>query len=85
MYAGCVASAIQKEEYMQLIQDSGFISVRIQKEKQIVIPDDILYNYLSQEEIVSYKQSGVGIYSITVFAEKLCCGVNSPCFRATLS
>lgn len=81
MYAGCVAGAIQKKDYLQLIEENGFMSTRIQKEKKITIPDDILSNYLSKDEIVSYKESGAGIYSITVYAEKSCCGPDAlTCF-----
>ena len=70
MYAGCVAGAIQKEEYLGYINEMGFNDLSIQKEKAIVIPDDILVKYLSQEEIQSFKQGATGIYSITVFAQK---------------
>ncbi|MCX6293587.1 MAG: arsenite methyltransferase [Sphingobacteriales bacterium] len=70
MYAGCVAGAIQKEVYLELIHANGFKNVVIQKEKAIVIPDDILMNYLSTEEIKSYKSGTAGIFSITVFAQK---------------
>jgi ubiquinone/menaquinone biosynthesis C-methylase UbiE len=70
MYAGCVAGAIQKEEYLGLIDSSGFKNVVLQKEKRIIIPDDILAQYLSAREIVEFKESGTGIYSVTVFAEK---------------
>ncbi len=78
MYAGCVAGAIQKNDYLQLIENNGFKNVTIQKEKAIIIPDDILKNYLSEEGLYSFKQSGTGIYSITVFAEKPkeCCGTD---------
>jgi SAM-dependent methyltransferase len=77
MYAGCVAGAIQKNEYMALIEKAGFKNVRIQKEKAIVIPDDILSNYLNSQQMEEYKASETGIFSITVYAEKLkeaCCG-----------
>lgn len=81
MYAGCVAGAIQKKDYLQLIEENGFMTTRIQKEKKITIPDDILSNYLSKDEIISYKESGAGIYSITVYAEKSCCGPDAlTCF-----
>jgi SAM-dependent methyltransferase len=70
MYAGCVAGAIQKEVYLELIHANGFENVIIQKEKAIVIPDDILKNYLSQDEIHSFKTGDTGIFSITVFAQK---------------
>jgi hypothetical protein len=70
MYAGCVAGALQKEEYLNLIHQAGFENITVQKEKPIVIPDDILLNYLSQIEIDEYRKSGNGIYSITVYADK---------------
>lgn len=78
MYAGCVSGAIQKPEYLNLIHANGFSSVTIQKEKPIIIPDDILRNSLSDEELVKFKESGTGIFSITVYAEKAkdCCGSN---------
>lgn len=76
MYAGCVSGAIQKEVYLELIHANGFSNVTLQKEKAIVIPDDILINYLSAAEIASFKAGNTGIFSITVFAEKpkACCG-----------
>jgi SAM-dependent methyltransferase len=80
MYAGCVSGAIQKDEYLQLIKDAGFESITIQKEKQIIIPDDILLNYLTQEEITAFRASDTGIYSITVFARKPdCCTPDAGC------
>ena len=79
MYAGCVSGAIQKEMHLSLIHCNGFKNVTIQKEKQIIIPDDILKNYLNDTEVSTYKQSGTGIYSITVFAEKPCCDPNAGC------
>ncbi len=75
MYAGCISGAIQKEEYMALVKSNGFTDITIQKEKAIVIPDDILTSYLSTDEISTFKNSALGIYSITVFAKKpeACC------------
>ena len=70
MYAGCVAGAIQKQVYLELIAANGFKNIAVQKDKAIIIPDDILSNYLSAEQLVAFKQSGTGIRSITVYAEK---------------
>ena len=70
MYAGCVSGAIQKETYLELIQINGFKDMRIQKEKPIVIPDDILQNYLTAEELYEFKSGNTGIFSISVFAVK---------------
>ena len=82
MYAGCVAGAIQKVVYLELIEANGFTNITVQKDKAIIIPDDILSNYLSAEQIEAFKQSGTGIRSITVYAEKpaaekeACCGTD---------
>jgi len=81
MYAGCVASAIQKEDYLNIIKNSGFKNILLQKEKPIIIPDDILKDYLNETEIEQYKNSDTRIYSITVYAEKgeSCCSPESNC------
>ncbi|MDB5282641.1 MAG: ubiE 2 [Bacteroidota bacterium] len=77
MYAGCVAGALQKAEYLAIINDTGFNNISIQKEKAINVPTDILLRYMTQEKIDAYTKSGSGIFSITVYAEKPkenCCG-----------
>ena len=83
MYAGCVAGAIQKEVYIDLILQNGFKNVVVQKEKSIVIPDDILINYLSAGEIDSFKSGNTGIFSLSVYAEKPitenCCAPGGGC------
>ena len=80
MYAGCVAGAIQKEVYLELINANGFSNVTIQKQKPINIPDDILKNYLNEEELTSFKTGNTGIFSITVYAEKSqACGCGTDC------
>lgn len=80
MYAGCVSGAIQKSVYMELIELNGFKNISIQKDKAIVVPDDILSQYLNEEQLNAFRTSGTGIRSITVYAEKpldekkSCCG-----------
>lgn len=70
MYAGCVAGAIQKEDYLQYIKNAGFKQITLQKEKSITIPDDILAKSLSETEIDEFKKGATGIFSVTVYAEK---------------
>ena len=70
MYAGCVASAIQKEDYLQIIKGAGFKNLSLQKKKPIIIPEDILKDYLNEEEIKAYQAKENVIYSITVYGEK---------------
>lgn len=70
MYAGCVASAIDKDEYLGYIHKAGFGDITIQKEKPIIVPDNILKQYLNSEEIAYYKSNSTVIFSITVYAKK---------------
>ena len=70
LYAGCVSGAIQKIEYLAIIKEAGFKNITLQKDKPIIIPDNILTSYLSAEEISEYKKGKTKITSITVYAEK---------------
>jgi arsenite methyltransferase len=85
LYAGCVSGAIQKSEYLGIIEEAGFKNITLQKDKAIVIPDSILAEYLSSEEITEYKKGDTKITSITVYAEKPakddrnCCEPGSGC------
>ena len=85
LYAGCVSGAIQKQVYLEMIAEAGFKNVTLQKDKVIIIPDDILANYLSTDEIAEYKNGKTKITSITVYAEKPakddrnCCEPGSGC------
>ena len=95
MYAGCVSGALQESEYLGIIHALGFEQVTVQKRKAIVVPDDILSNYLDPAAMEQYRASGTGIFSITVSASKsaaptrpytdksalkaACCGPESTC------
>jgi arsenite methyltransferase len=85
LYAGCISGAIQKQDYLDIIGEAGFINIRLQKEKEIIIPDDILQHYLTTAEIQLYKTSDTKIVSITLYAEKpakderACCEPGSSC------
>lgn len=76
MYAGCVAGAIRKQEYLEHIAAAGFTDIVVQKEKSIGIPADILSQYLDPEAMAAFGAGETGIFSITVFARKpqeTCC------------
>jgi len=70
MYSGCVSGAIQKADYLNKIKEAGFEAISLQKEKPIVIPDDILSKYLNIQEMQAFQNGQTGIYSITVLAIK---------------
>lgn len=85
LYAGCVSGAVQKQVYLEMIEAAGFSNIILQKEKEIVLPDNILQQYLSAEEIADYKNGGTKITSMTVYADKPakddrnCCEPGSGC------
>ncbi len=70
MYAGCVSGAIQERDYLDLLATAGFVNIAVQKQRPVVLPDDILASYLSSDEIAAMRAAGDGIISITVYGEK---------------
>jgi len=70
MYSGCVSGAMQKTDYLNELEAAGFQNITVQKEKAIILPDDILQAYLSPEEITAFAKREHGIFSVTVYAEK---------------
>ena len=70
MYAGCVAGAIDKDEYLEIVKKAGFENITVQELKEIQLPDEMLLIYLSEEGLKTFRNSDTGIYSITVYAEK---------------
>lgn len=70
MYAGCVAGALQQDEYLGIIKQTGFVNVDIKKSKIIELPDEILRKYLDDKGIELYKEKVKGIFSITITAIK---------------
>lgn len=73
LYAGCVAGAMPVEVYLDVIRQNGFKNIDVKKKKRIDIPEAILNEILTEDQLNTYKSSGVGLYSITVTAEKPSC------------
>ena len=70
LYVGCVSGAIQKQDYLKTIRDAGFVELKIQKERQIELTDQLLDEYLTSEAKQLFLKSNVGVHSITVSASK---------------
>ena len=67
---GCVAGAIDREQYIRMIKKSGFVTLEIPDEYELEIPDDILYEYADDNTISRYKDKESGIRSITISGYK---------------
>ena len=70
MYAGCVASAIQKETYLNYIRQAGFTALTIQREKPIIVPEEILSQHLTPEECADYQSRPTVIFSLSVYGQR---------------
>lgn len=70
MWAGCVSGAEQKEDYLEGIRKAGFSNVEVKKEKQVTLPDELLVKYLDESQLKAYRESGTGVFSITVTGYK---------------
>lgn len=70
LYAGCIASAIRREEYLDEIRKAGFTDIQVERTKTVTIPDDVLREHLDPATVHEYKAGNVGIYSITVTGRK---------------
>jgi len=70
MYTGCVAGAMQKNEYLDTIRAAGFTGITVKTEKPIELPDEVLQDFLSKEKIKILRQSRVDIISVTVVGFK---------------
>jgi SAM-dependent methyltransferase len=70
MYAGCVSGALQEDEYLGIIQETGFVDVDVRESRRIEIPDNVLKGFLDDAEIAFIRRSGFQVLSITVTAAR---------------
>jgi arsenite methyltransferase len=71
---------LPREEYLRIIEEAGFKNVEIKKEKRIDIPDELLMNYISTDDLAKFKSGETGIFSITVVGSKPAgCGCGCSC------
>ncbi len=70
LYAGCVAGAMIKDNYLDVIKDAGFKDIKVEKEKAVYLPDDFLRRYLTKQELNEYRATNTEVLSITVTGYK---------------
>lgn len=71
LYAGCVSGALQQQEYLNIIKEIGFVNIGIKKSKIIDLPDDLLLQFMDNNELKSFHENFKGLFSITVVANKI--------------
>jgi ubiquinone/menaquinone biosynthesis C-methylase UbiE len=70
MYAGCVSGASEMNEYLKIVENSGFMNVKVHKQKEIKLPDSLLSEFNDFDELNSFHAGETGIFSITASAKK---------------
>ncbi len=70
LYIGCIAGATTTEAYMDYIAKAGLRDVRIESNKKVELPEDVLRNYANEAEIKEFVNSGTEVLSITVTGRK---------------
>ncbi|MDO8896216.1 MAG: arsenite methyltransferase, partial [Bacteroidales bacterium] len=70
LYAGCVSGAIPLDEYLKIMENANLSNIKIQKQKAVTLPDELLLQYLDEKGVSAFHSGGTGIFSITVYAEK---------------
>jgi SAM-dependent methyltransferase len=69
LYAGCVAGAMEREAYLGGLREAGFSSVEVVGERALDVPDEVLAEAASTEEIQRFRENG-GLLSVTVRGRK---------------
>ena len=70
LYAGCIAGAMVKSDYLKTIENAGFKDIVVRKEKVVYLPDSFLLQYLNEQELIEFRSTGVQVLSVTVNAKK---------------
>lgn len=71
MYAGCISGALEQDDYIEAIKEAGFKNIKITKEQEVEIPDEVLLQYVSDHrELEEFKTSDNAIVSLGIYAEK---------------
>jgi SAM-dependent methyltransferase len=69
LYAGCVAGAMEREAYLGGLREAGFSGVEIVRERAVDVPDEVLAEAASTDEIQRFRENG-GLLSVTVRGRK---------------
>jgi arsenite methyltransferase len=69
-YAGCVSGAIPRENYLNLIRETGFNNVTVASERRINIPIEMIAKSLTREQQEIAAANDLHVMSVTVTAIK---------------
>lgn len=70
LYSGCISGAMAKHDYLQVIRDAGFRDIRLDKEREVPVPQDLLDRVLAAVPADQRTLGNARVLSITVHAVK---------------
>lgn len=70
LYAGCISGAMVMHDYLKIIENTGFTGLQVLKEHEIFLPDELLLQFINQNELEDFRKSGNKVMSITINATK---------------
>lgn len=70
LYTGCVAGALERDRYFEVIRQAGFPEVITHARKPITVPEALAKKHLTPAGYEEFRQTGVGIFSVTVGGTK---------------
>ena len=69
-YAGCVAGAIPREDYLRIIEESGFSEIDVAAERRIHVPAELISQSLTPAQRAEADRQDLHVLSVTVKAVK---------------
>lgn len=69
-YSGCVSGAIPRPEYLETIRKAGFSDIEIASERRVELPEALLDEWLTPEQLSQATAADIRVISITVKAVK---------------
>jgi SAM-dependent methyltransferase len=70
LYVGCVAGALQQQEYLDIIAAAGFAGVEVRRRRRIDLPDELLKQTVPAAAVEAFRSSGAGVWSLSVFGRR---------------
>jgi SAM-dependent methyltransferase len=70
LYVGCVAGALENDEYLAIIRKTGFAGIEVKSSKRLDLPDEYLLAHIGADELAAYRASGAAVLSVTVVAAR---------------
>jgi arsenite methyltransferase len=70
LYAGCVAGALDRSDYLGIITGTGFEEVRVVAERETPIPESVLGEHDLNNDLGAFRAGGGRLFSVTVTGRK---------------